>query len=66
MATPVLVGGESIITLGANPFFDPSLMKKVISDLGKGINVGLGPSGILLLKVLIPTMLLKVSLLNVQ
>ena len=36
-------------TLSANPFFDPSLMGKVISDLGKGINVGLGPSGILLL-----------------
>jgi hypothetical protein len=33
----------------SNSFFDPSLMKKVISDLGKGINVGLGPSGILLL-----------------
>ncbi len=33
----------------SNPFFDPSLMKKVISDLGKGVNVGLGPSGILLL-----------------
>jgi len=37
------------IKFGANPFFDPSLMGKVVSDLGKGINVGLGPSGILLL-----------------
>ena len=36
-------------TLSANPFFDPSMIKKVISDLGKGVNVGLGPSGILLL-----------------
>ena len=36
-------------TFRANPFFDPSLMGKVISDLGKGVNVGLGPSGILLL-----------------
>ena len=35
--------------LSSNPFFDPSLMKKVISDLGKGINVGLGPSGMVLL-----------------
>ena len=33
----------------SNPFFDPSLMKKVIGDLGKGINVGLGPSGMILL-----------------
>ena len=37
------------IKLGANPFFDPSLMGKVVSDLGKGINVGLGPTGILAL-----------------
>tara|TARA_R100000322_G_scaffold150661_1_gene107836 strand:- start:36 stop:1847 length:1812 start_codon:yes stop_codon:yes gene_type:complete len=35
--------------LYSNPFFDPSLMGKVIGDIGKGINVGLGPSGILLL-----------------
>jgi len=35
--------------LSSNPFFDPSLMGKVISDLGKGINVGLGPTGILAL-----------------
>ena len=34
---------------GANPFFDPSLMGKVISDLGKGVQVGLGPTGILAL-----------------
>ena len=33
----------------SKPFFDPSLMKKVIGDLGKGINVGLGPSGMILL-----------------
>ena len=33
----------------SNPFFDPSVMKKVISDLGKGINVGLGPTGIIAL-----------------
>jgi hypothetical protein len=33
----------------SNPFFDPSLMGKVIGDLGKGINVGLGPTGILAL-----------------
>jgi len=37
------------MTLSSNPFFDPSLMKKVISDLGKGVNVGLGPTGILAL-----------------
>ena len=30
--------------LSSNPFFDPSLMGKVISDIGKGINVGLGPT----------------------
>ena len=36
-------------TLSANPFFDPSLMGKVISDIGKGINVGLGPTGMFLL-----------------
>ena len=35
--------------LYSNPFFDPSLMGKVVSDLGKGINVGLGPTGILAL-----------------
>ena len=35
--------------LSSNPFFDPSLMGKVIGDLGKGINVGLGPTGILAL-----------------
>ena len=28
--------------LYSNPFFDPSLMGKVIGDLGKGVNVGLG------------------------
>jgi hypothetical protein len=33
----------------SNPFFDPSLMGKVVGDLGKGINVGLGPTGILAL-----------------
>ena len=32
------------IKLSSNPFFDPSLMGKVISDIGKGINVGLGPT----------------------
>ena len=37
------------VKLGANPFFDPSLMGKVISDIGKGINVGLGPTGIIAL-----------------
>ena len=36
-------------TFRSNPFFDPSLMGKVISDLGKGVNVGLGPTGILAL-----------------
>ena len=36
-------------TLSANAFFDPSLMGKVISDIGKGINVGLGPTGMFLL-----------------
>ena len=35
--------------LSSNPFFDPSLMGKVISDIGKGINVGLGPTGMFLL-----------------
>jgi len=35
--------------LYSNPFFDPKLMGKVISDLGKGINVGLGPTGIIAL-----------------
>ena len=35
--------------LYSNPFFDPSLMGKVISDLGKGINVGLGPTGMIAL-----------------
>jgi hypothetical protein len=35
--------------LYSNPFFDPTLMKKVISDLGKSVNVGLGPTGILAL-----------------
>ena len=33
----------------SNPFFDPSLMGKVISDIGKGINVGLGPTGMIAL-----------------
>ena len=33
--------------LSSNPFFDPSLMGRVIGDIGKGVNVGLGPSGIL-------------------
>ena len=42
-------GPISGMTLSSNPFFDPSLMKKVISDLGKGVNVGLGPTGILAL-----------------
>ena len=41
--------GKQGFQLSANPFFDPSLMKKVISDLGKGVNVGLGPTGILAL-----------------
>jgi hypothetical protein len=31
--------------LYSNPFFDPSLMGKVVSDVGKGVNVGLGPMG---------------------
>ena len=49
-----LAKAEKAMKLGdarifSNPFFDPSLMGKVISDLGKGVNVGLGPSGILLL-----------------
>ena len=35
--------------LYSNPFFDPKLMGKVVGDLGKGINVGLGPTGILAL-----------------
>jgi len=35
--------------LSSNPFFDPSLMGKVISDLGKGVNVGLGPTGMIAL-----------------
>jgi len=35
--------------LSSNPFFDPSLMSKVISDIGKGINVGLGPTGMIAL-----------------
>jgi len=35
--------------LSSNPFFDPSLMGKVISDIGKGINVGLGPTGMIAL-----------------
>jgi len=35
--------------LYSNPFFDPSLMGKVISDIGKGINVGLGPTGMIAL-----------------
>ena len=35
--------------LYSNPFFDPSLMSKVISDIGKGINVGLGPTGMIAL-----------------
>ena len=43
------------VKLGANPFFDPSLMKKVIGDLGKGINVGLGPTGILALNAALGT-----------
>jgi len=43
------------IKLGANPFFDPSLMGKVIGDLGKGINVGLGPTGILALNTALGT-----------
>ena len=33
----------------SNPFFDPSLMGKVVSDMGKGINVGLGPTGMIAL-----------------
>ena len=37
------------VPLYSNPLFDPTLMKKVISDLGKGVNVGLGPTGILAL-----------------
>ena len=37
------------VPLYSNPFFDPSLMGKVISDLGKGVNVGLGPTGIIAL-----------------
>jgi len=41
--------------LSSNPFFDPSIMKKVISDLGKGINVGLGPTGILALNTALGT-----------
>jgi hypothetical protein len=36
-------------TFRSNPFFDPSLMGKVISDIGKGINVGLGPTGMIAL-----------------
>jgi len=39
----------------SNPFFDPSLMSKVVSDLGKGINVGLGPTGILALNTALGT-----------
>ncbi len=35
--------------LSANPFFDPALMGRVISDIGKGINVGLGPTGMIAL-----------------
>ena len=35
--------------LYSNPFFDPSLMGKVVSDVGKGVNVGLGPTGIIAL-----------------
>jgi hypothetical protein len=40
---------NSGMKLSSNPFFDPSLMGKVVSDLGKGINVGLGPTGIIAL-----------------
>ena len=44
-----LQAGDKGTMFGANPFFDPSLMGKVISDLGKGVQVGLGPTGILAL-----------------
>jgi len=37
------------IPLYSNPFFDPSLMGKVVSDMGKGINIGLGPTGLIAL-----------------
>ena len=40
---------NSGMKLSSNPFFDPSLMGKVVSDLGKGINVGLGPTGMIAL-----------------
>ena len=40
---------SSGMKLSSNPFFDPSLMGKVISDLGKGVNVGLGPTGMIAL-----------------
>jgi hypothetical protein len=43
------------VPLYSNPFFDPSLMGKVVSDLGKGINVGLGPTGILALNTALGT-----------
>ena len=35
--------------LFSNPFFNPSLMGKVVGDLGKGVNVGLGPTGMIAL-----------------
>ena len=41
--------GAGSSRLYSNPFFDPSLMGKVISDLGKGVNVGLGPTGVIAL-----------------
>jgi len=41
--------------LYSNPFFDPKLMGKVVGDLGKGINVGLGPTGILALNAALGT-----------
>ena len=41
--------------LYSNPFFDPKLMGKVVGDLGKGINVGLGPTGILALNTALGT-----------
>ena len=42
-------GPISGMTLSSNPFFDPALMGRVISDIGKGINVGLGPTGMIAL-----------------
>ena len=46
---------KSIQGLYSNPFFDPKLMGKVVGDLGKGINVGLGPTGILALNTALGT-----------